>query len=163
MILYRFEESALRAIAGSFLISMILVFGACSSNIEPDPETWFYGVVAFHGQVYQFTTFECRVSGTEGGPVQYSLKVTMRDDQDRRLEFSIQDPNNDPDALLTVGEHLATGQHWDGVGNYISNNSFYLNCLAGEQMSVVWEEIELTENAFSGRGYIHIKQRLEFV
>ena len=146
-----------------FLFSLVFAFTACTSNIGPDPEPVIYGAVDFHGQEYIFSNFECYVEGTCGGPPQYSLSIRMEDEQNRYLRFRIQDPNNDPFELLTEGEHFATGQHWDNVFNAISSSTFTINCLNEEQLSVVWEEIEVAEYTFSGRGYIHIKQRLELV
>lgn len=144
-----------------FLFSLVFAFTACTSNIGPDPEPVIYGTVDFYGQEYIFSTFECYVAGTVGGPPQYSLSIRMEDEQNRYLKFRIQDPNNDPSELLTEGEHFATGQHWDDVFNAISGNTFTINNLNDEQLSVVWGEIEVAEHTFSGRGYIHIKQRLE--
>ncbi len=150
----------MRGIIVIVLFSMVFVLTTCT-NTGPDSE--IFGEVNFHGQEYIFPYFECSVNSTDGEPLQYILSIRLENDQNQKLQFKIQDPDNDPFGLLTEGEHFATGQHWDSVSNGISSSHFTIGGLTENQMSIVWEEIEVDEFTFSGRGYIQIKQRLELV
>lgn len=132
----------------------------CDNNTKP--EIPIFNTVSFHGQAYWFENMECCISGSVGGEIQYVLVVTFTDQENRRISFRIQDPNNEPNGFLTAGEHSATG-HLDNIYNKLTGNSFSIGCLTQEQMAIFWEEIEVDDHLFNGTGYIHLKQRLDYV
>ncbi|UCF05207.1 MAG: hypothetical protein JSV33_15015 [bacterium] len=142
------------------LLSLIL---SCSDSTKPgpDPVPKNIGEIEFHGETYYFESVECVITGTEGGEPVYLLQIEFTDEEDRSIGFRIQDPDNNPANLIVPGLHLATGQHWDGISNRMQPWGFTINYLGSDYLSVFWEEVELQDHSFSGRGYIEIHQRLE--
>jgi hypothetical protein len=147
------------------IIAFVLLSAMCScrDNTEPvvDPAQRNIGEIEFHGEIYDFEFIECSVSGTDGGEQIYSLQISFTDEEGRSIGFGIQDSDNDPAELIVPGLHLATGQHRDGISNSMQPSSFTINYLGSECLSVFWEEVDLRDHAFSGRGYIEIRQRLD--
>ena len=138
------------------LVGLIL---GCSDSTEPGSQIGHY--IQFHGKAYNYDEVEVSVSGTDGGPVEYSLHVNFSNSGENLFAFGIQDLDNNPINLLTEGEHFATGQHWDSFSNYLTEAHFSIGYLNENQASLVWNKIEIDDRIFSGHGYIHIKQRLE--
>jgi hypothetical protein len=149
-----FEPSPLScpAVAG-------VAMGCC---VKPERE---YGKVLIGNQtpmteqptLYTLSITECVVSGTEGGPPQYSLQIRFDG-----VWFSVMDQNNDPENLLTLGAHPATGAHWDRISNHLSENSYSIGGIGGDEMEIVWDEIGVDGYSFTGEGRIVIKNRIEF-
>lgn len=129
------------------------------------------GRVLINDQEYNLQVKDCVVTGTQGGPAIYTLNIELEDPSRsicNSIRFSVQDPNNDRDNLLTEGAHAATGAHWDGIRfNLLAScNSYYHNQVTSEQMEIVWEEI--SERTVSeqiryttGEGTIRIKQPIK--
>jgi len=144
------------------IILLSLILGCSdSTKLGPDTVPTNTGEIEFHGEIYTFESIECTVSGTDGGEPTYSLQIRFTDEEGRSIGFGIQDQDNDPANLLLPGLHLATGQHWDGISNRMQPSSFTINYLGSDYLSVFWEEVDLQDHYFSGRGYIEIHRRLE--
>lgn len=153
----------MKAILATISVGLLLGAGGCSDSTEPLslPVPPTYGEIQYHGETYNFGAPECVVSGTEGGVTEYSLLIRFVDSENRELEFSVQDQQNNPANLVTAGEHPATGQHWDGIHNRMQPAGFTINYLDFDQLAVVWEEVTLNGRSFSGIGHIEIKERIE--
>jgi hypothetical protein len=148
------------------IITVCLFSGivGCSDSTDPlppaDPPS--YNEIQFHGETYDFGAPECYVSGTDGGVSQYSLNIRFVDSENRSFKFSVQDHENNPANLVAVGDHPATGQHWDGIRNQMQPAGLTINYMGAEQLAIVWEEVTLSGRTFSGNGYIEIKERIEY-
>jgi len=151
----------MKAIVTWLMVGLVAVLVGCSNSTEPDPRAIRYAEVDYHGVTHVFDEVVCSVSGSVGGPVVYSLHIRMTDEESRSVEFSVQDEENNPENLISIGEHHATGHHGDGVGSYMQPAGFFVSGLTSRQLSVVWEEVEMTGRVFSGRGYVHLKERIE--
>lgn len=152
----------MRWMAILLVVSSVGLLG-CSDSTDPDPDpaSPSYGTIQYHGEAYQFDTVEGHVSGTDGGPPTYSLSLRFSDPEGRSIRFRVQDPENNPSNLVTLGAHPATGGHWDGVSSYMQPASFTIGYLGADSLSVTWEEIDRQDRVFSGRGFIEIFQRLD--
>jgi hypothetical protein len=146
-------------------VTIGLIFGVagCSDSTDPQPEPVppTYGEIQFHGDTFHFGPPECVVSGTVGGVTQYFLWIRFSDSENRAIEFSVQDHENNPANLITVGDHPATGHHWDGIYNRMQSAEFTINYIDSDQLSIVWEDVALNGRRLSGTGYIEIKERIE--
>ena len=159
----RNRKVSMKAFRVSIAVGLLLGVVGCSDSTEPLPPSVppTYGEVQYYGETYDFGAPECFVSGTEGGVTKYSLRIRFVDSENRAIEFSVQDQENNPANLVTVGEHPTTGQHWDGIHNRMQPATFTINHMDSDQLAVVWEEVTLDGRTFSGTGYIDIRERIE--
>jgi hypothetical protein len=143
-------------------VTFIAAALGCSDNTKPEPQTAVISEIQFYGATYNFQTVECAVSSITGGTPVYYLTIRFVDEEDRAIEFSIQDQQNNPGGLVAVGSHAATGQHWDGIRSDFHPFGFFFNHMNAGQLAVVWEEITLSNHMFSGAGYIELRERIDF-
>jgi hypothetical protein len=106
---------------------------------------------------------ECNINATVGGETKYSLAIDFINKAKsnfNKVEFSIQDPQNNKNNLLTIGAHAATGQHWDRFGSYLQAST-YSWILDPSEMEIVLEKININDNTFSAGGYINVKKTIK--
>ncbi|MFH1409181.1 MAG: hypothetical protein ABIH34_04700 [Nanoarchaeota archaeon] len=146
---------------------MILLIAGCVNTPMPDapidPPDRTVGEITVNDLDRILPNQKCGVQGTEGGDPVYSLRISFSDDSDEtynRISFSVQDQDNDPINLLMVGTHPATGQMRDTIGNFLQPSSFSW-MIEPDEMDITWKNIAITENIFSGEGFITIKKTIQ--
>ena len=154
-----------------FLLVFSVLFFGCGGNDDktsPDanetsaPEATYYQQVAYYGSVYSFDAIDCYVAGSVGTtPVVYMLAIDFENGQGQSMSFSVQDSENSPENLVSVGEHNVSEQHRGAIDNMAQSHTFSIGDLTEKQFAIVWDEVNLSQYLFSGKGYIHIKERIE--
>jgi hypothetical protein len=147
----------------SALLVLLMTLPCCAEKV--------FGRVVINDQEYNLQVKECTISAAQGGPAVHLLNIELEDPVRsicNSIRFSVQDPNNDKNNLLTEGAHPATGAHWDGIQFKLleSCNAYYHNQVTAAQLEIVWEQ--LTQETISpqisyttGEGYISIKQPIK--
>ncbi len=146
----------------SLAIISLLIAG-CSDSTGPDIPV--LDTIQFHGISYPIGQAQVSVVTPGDGPPGFSLSAIIPTSSpgDGFVLFRIQGLGNDPNDLLTVGEK---------GGSYEANNSIYcdhagprlqFSDLSGDEFSIVWESISVTDETFSGEGFINIKQRINYI
>lgn len=148
--------------SGVALFLLLALHGCAEEEVHPR--------VQVNDQVYDLEVKDCAVTGSQGGPTVYMLNIELEDPSRtlcNSIRFSVQDPNNDKDNLLTEGAHAATGGHWDGIRFNLleSCNSYYHNQVTSEEMEIVWEKVSQhtvsSQIYYTGKGRIRIKQPIK--
>jgi hypothetical protein len=147
----------------SVLLVLLATLPCCAEKV--------FGRVYIDDEAYDLQVKECVVVGSQGGPAVYTLNIELEDPSRpicNSIRFSVQDPNNDKDNLLTEGAHAATGAHWDGIRFALleSCNSYYHNQVTSEELEIVWETLSLQTIApeisyYTGEGYVRIKRPIK--
>lgn len=141
-----------------FGISLLIV--ACSDSTKP--ETPIGDTIQFHGSTFHPDQTEVSVRAIAGDPENFWLQILFRVSDGGLATFKVQDPDNDPDNLLALGEHNATGQYFDSAYSGLTDDRISMDFLESDQFSIVWQSILVSGQTFSGEGYISIKQRINY-
>jgi len=145
--------------------SLLLVLLLCAL---PGCAEKVYGRVHIDDRAYDLQVKECAVADSQGV---YTLSIELVDPAGstcNSIRFTVQDPDNDRDNLLTEGAHPATGAQWDGIRFQLleSCNGYYHNQVTADEMEIVWEQLSLETVAsqvsyHKGEGQIRIKRPIK--
>ena len=140
-------------------LTLVLLFSSCGQQNQ----------IKINATVHPLKAVECYVSGTEGDPVEYSLLVKFEatdstDETFNTISFSVADPNNDPNNLLSVGTHPASGNNWDGIDNSLQDSTYFWSgeSITQDNFEIVIKTLVVNASmqSFIAEGYVNIKQAI---
>ena len=92
--------------------------------------------------------------------VVWSLYIQLSSPAGDFVQISILDPDNNPDSLKHVGDHLATGEWNDHIFYSAKENGFQLFYLKQDDILVYIEKYREDSTGRFVKGYIEIKKEL---
>lgn len=130
--------------------------------LDEKPVDGVYGKFLINDEEIIFPNQSCGISSSDGGPiVEYSLGINFLGNN-ANVGFSVLDPQNSKDNLLTVGIHTATGEFGNSFSNRLqASHSYSWTGLEATDMDIVIQDISMEEFDFAAKGFINIKRRMD--
>ncbi|MBT4207030.1 hypothetical protein HOE22_01655 [Candidatus Woesearchaeota archaeon] len=109
---------------------------------------------------YNLPISDCRIIETNEINSSYVLSIRLHNNTEEYILFNVQHEENDSTLLLKRPEHGRTGQVNGSIKTHVNKDSFVLDNLNEEMLSIIWDDVSPDDGRISGNGYIKISDSI---